>query len=207
MVGNIYTSYNDLAATIAELAFQGGALRPMVATVAISTYSLQDHLNRPASVAAIENPTVTRLVIQQGPTETDQERADLIEYSGQIAGLVAERETPVGLYVVWPHFNADINTTIANYTAAANANSLGLFPVGHAFRTILQQYPDIALYESDLVRPSRHGSFLAAMVITAVIFDQDPTQYPNLFPAFITPEELVHLKAAAKSAVIAYGRD
>lgn len=205
MLGNIYTSYNDLAATIAELAFRGGALRPVVSTVAIGGYSLADHLDRSASVSAIENSLITHVVMQQGPTETGPEAAELITSSGDIASRLLPRGVRAGLYVVWPHYSADISPTIVNYTAAATANSLELYPVGQAFRVIMEQHPEIVLHDPDLIRPSRAGSFLAAMVITAMLFDQDPNVYPNLFPAFITPDELIHLKAAAKYSIETFG--
>jgi hypothetical protein len=83
---------------------------------------------------------------------------------------------------------------------------MAIYPVGHAFRHVLANYPDVQIYDTDGFHPNFSGSWLAAMIIAAVIFYQDPLQYPNLFPRQVPAAYEVPLRTTAKLVVDNYGR-
>ncbi len=54
-------------------------------------------------------------------------------------------------------------------------------PVGTAFARCVEKYPDITLYAGDLKHPSGPGSYLAALVIYATIYEDNPRGAPHDF--------------------------
>ena len=55
-------------------------------------------------------------------------------------------------------------------------------PVGEAFALSLKNHPDIKLHSTDLHHASAEGSYLAALVIYATLFQDDPQGAPAEFP-------------------------
>src|SRR5690606_15063017 len=124
--------------------------------------------------------------------------------------LVAEQVVAhggrAGIYVVWPPRGGDIDAGIANHMAAADAAGMAVYPVAQAFRALMNSRPDINLHAGDNFHPSVAGSWLAAMVITAVIFDQDPLGYPNIRPGTFPADWEQPIRQAARAAVSEHGR-
>lgn len=206
MLGNSLTYYNDLPGMVAELADRGGADRPTVVTIAHANWALEDHWNNPASLAAIEDPAVDVVVMQQGPSTLPASGANLVDYATRIADLIVKNGTRPGMYVAWPPIGGNIDASIQYYTEAANARSMAIYPVAHAFKHVRATYPNIPIYDADEFHPTYAGSWLAAMIISATIHNQDPAGYPNLFPRFIEAAWEGPLRLAAKQAIDAYGR-
>lgn len=206
MLGNSLTSFNDMPGMVAELATRGGAPRPTVIVRTQNNWALEDHWNNANSMAAIDDPTVDVVVMQQGPSTLPESGVNLTEFATKIADRITKNGTRPGMYVVWPQIGGNIDAGIANYTAAADARTMAIYPVAHAFKYVRANYPDVVIYGTDDFHPTYPGSWLAAMIITATIYDQDPMGYPNLFPRFIPAEWEVPLRTAAKIAVDTYGR-
>ena len=206
MLGNSLTYANDMPGMIAELAVRAGEERPTVVVEAHGNYGLQQHWSDPRSLTAMDDGSVDVLVMQQGPSTLPESGANLLQYATMIADRVVKLGTRPGMYVVWPPVGGDINGGISNYTAAADARNMAIYPVGHGFRHVMTTYPDVRLYETDDFHPNFAGSWLAAMIISAVIYDHDPTTYPNLFPRFVPQEWEAPLRATAKLMVDTYGR-
>jgi hypothetical protein len=206
MLGNSLTYFNDMPGMIAELAVRGGAPRPTVVVEAHANYGLEQHWSDEESLEAMDDPDVDVLVMQQGPSTLPASGENLLQYSGLIANRVTKTGTRPGLYVAWPPIGGDIDAGINNHVAAANAHNLAIYPVGHAFRHVAATYPDVVIRDGDEFHPNYPGSWLAAMIIAAVIFDQDPMQYPNLFPRFIPAAYEAPLRTTAKLMVDTYGR-
>jgi hypothetical protein len=206
MLGNSLTYFNDLPGMVAELAVQGGAPRPTMIVIANPNWGLEDHWHDAAALAAIDDPTVDVVVMQQGPSTLPESRVNLLDYSSRLADRIAVHDARPGMYVVWPPIGGNIDAGIAHYTAAADARNMAIYPVAHAFRAVRASNPDIAIHAGDDFHPSHAGSWLAAMIIAATIYDHDPAQYPNLHPTFIEPAWEAPLRLAASQAIDAYAR-
>ena len=77
-----------------------------------------------------------------------------------------------------------------------------LAPVGEAFERSLQENPDIQLYYPDGHHASLEGSYLAALVIYATLYRDDPNGATRNFFGTEIPEEIaVKLQAVAHEAV------
>ena len=95
----------------------------------------------------------------------------------------------------WTH--KKMTEKLANaYDAVGKEFSVPVAHVGKAFYKINISHTGIDLYTSDLSHPSKYGSYLAALVLFAKIFDRDvkDIDYNYIF----TKEEADILKAAVK---------
>jgi hypothetical protein len=73
-------------------------------------------------------------------------------------------------------------------------------PVGIAWREVRQQYPDINLYKDDGSHPNRRGTYLAACVFYAVVFQQSPEGLR--YTGGLSPEETAVLQRIAAETVL-----
>lgn len=206
MLGNSLTQTNDLPGIIERLAVSGGEPRPLIESVTPPDFSLEDHWNSSASLRALDQTDNDVVILQQGPSSLPDGGAHLADYSARISGRASPTGARVGLFMVWTAANGNLDGAIANYTAAADASGLALYPVGRAFMTVIRNHPEIRLHAGDMFHPSHAGSWLAGMVIAATIFEQDPMDYPNLFDTVIPAEWETPLRQAARDAVTNHGR-
>lgn len=72
-------------------------------------------------------------------------------------------------------------------------------PVGEAFMLCLARHPDLDLYSEDQHHAGAAGSYLAALVLYATIFSDDPTGAPRTFPGV----EIDETRAAALQRIAA----
>jgi hypothetical protein len=206
MLGNSLTSTWDVPGIVADLAFGIGEPRPMISVKAPGNFGLQDHWNNQATRAMLTSGDFDWLVMQQGPSTLAESGANLTDYSARWADLARPLGVRSGLYVSWPPIGGNIDAGLNNHVAAAQTNDLALFPAGHAFRQALIIDEDSPIYGGDGFHPNRHGAWLAALTIAAVIYDRSPNDFPNIFPGVITPSEEAVLRAAAVHAVNNFGR-
>jgi hypothetical protein len=62
--------------------------------------------------------------------------------------------------------------------AAEHVNGL-LFPVGEAWLAAMRRDPSVPLYAFDGLHPSGEGSYLAALVMYATLYDKSPVGLPG----------------------------
>jgi hypothetical protein len=77
------------------------------------------------------------------------------------------------LFMSWPYKNKPLmmQELRQEFIKAANKNNILLIPAGEAFYSFTKAYPDIDLYTRDLRHPSKEGTYLAAAVVFATIFN------------------------------------
>lgn len=205
MLGNSLTSTQDVPGMVADFGAAGGALRPIVASITHANWGLEDHAGSEPSTAAVTGGEYDVVVLQQGPSTLPASRDNMLTYAGILRDMKQAR-TRMGLFVAWPPEGDDIDAGIANHVTVANQLSLAIYPVAQAFREAKRLDATLPIYSLDGFHQTATGSALAGMVIAAVIFDQDPTGYPNPLPTIITDDDMITLRAAAKFAVDTYGR-
>ena len=86
-----------------------------------------------------------------------------------------------------------------SYTKIAEETGAEIAFVGPAFTEVYRNHPEIELYDPDSTHPSAAGSYLAALVIYAVIYGADPVQV-SCNGGLSKEEAAVLKKAAAKVA-------
>jgi hypothetical protein len=185
-IGNSLTAWNDLPNLVASLAQSGGHEAPITQTLAVGGFSLEDHWNQGAAQKAIAGGQWDFVVLQQGPSALIESRRLLMEYTRRFAEVARAAGATPALYMVWPSKAraSDFPGVSTSYSSASRAVQGRLLPAGDAWRKVLREHRDIALYADDGLHPTRAGSYLAALVIyrelyRAAVTDLSPLGLPE----------------------------
>jgi len=119
-------------------------------------------------------------VLQQGPSSLEENRALLVQYAKNFAALIQSIGARPALYQVWPTTDRQQDFPRANesYRIAADSVAGVLFPVGEAWLAAQQIDASVPLYAFDGLHPSAEGSYLAAVVMYAILYHKSPVGLP-----------------------------
>jgi lysophospholipase L1-like esterase len=181
-IGNSLTAWNDLPNLFASLAHAGGHERPVTRTIAVGGFSLEDHWKQGDAQRILTTSRWDVVVLQQGPSALDESRRLLVDYTRRFAELAHAAGATPALYMVWPSTSraSDFAGVSTSYGAAARAVDGRLLPAGTAWRKVLREHRDIALYADDGLHPTFAGSYLAALVIYRELYDSPVAGLPTL---------------------------
>ncbi len=182
-VGNSFTSYNggvpDLVQRLAldRLAEQGADL--VFEMVTEGGAHLSDHVANESIKAPASGAPWDAVVIQGYSDEAvNPEKSDSFQQS---AKTLADRTKSLGAnpvyFMTWPYKDqlGMMMGVRAGYEDAARRDGAKLAPVGLAFMAASAALPHLKLYvEEDNKHPSLAGSYLAACVVFAVLFETSP---------------------------------
>jgi len=179
-VGNSLTYVNDVPGLVQALADSVG-VHLDVRTVAFPDFALEDHWASGGAVREIERGDWELVVMQQGPSSTDANRANLRDWSKRFGGVIAARGARPALYSVWPSAarQADFTRAIESYSLAAADVRGDFYPVASAWLAAWRRAPALALYAGDALHASPIGSYLAALVIAAEITGRPTADFPT----------------------------
>ena len=188
-VGNSYTQVNDLPATFAALARAGGH-RVDVGMAAEGGQTLSGHTTSSNTQSQLVPGRWDVVVLQeqsQMPSvawSRDNEMAPAARsLVNEIRGLGAR---PI-FFSTWAHRDGwpeqglngegSMQAAIdAGYLGLGQQLGVGVVPVGEAWTAVLAVDPTIALWQDDGSHPTAAGTFLAAAVFYAALFDADPVR-------------------------------
>ncbi len=207
-LGNSYTSFNDLPGTFSELAASAGL---SVATAARTPggVTLAGHLASDETTAMLDEHTVNVVVMQeqsQIPSLPELVAAEMLPAATGLAGR-ARRVGAEPLFLQtwgrrdgWPE--AGITTydqmqaaITAAYTETAQTVRADVAPVGEAWARALSKPAHPELWQDDGSHPTVAGTYLAACVLFATIFERSPRGLP--YHDGITSKAAAELQAAA----------
>ena len=179
-IGNSHTYVNDLPGILQALADSAGGETIATMSIANANYALIDHWNDGLARAEIEKRSWRYVVMQQGWTpagvcqDTLRLATQLFSESIRRAGA-----TPAVLEVWAPASRpGQFTGTIESYRLAAQDVSGLLFPAAEAWLELQNRKPAYALYGDDL-HANAAGSYLAALVMYARIFNRSPVGLPG----------------------------
>ncbi|MES2123542.1 MAG: hypothetical protein V4503_02520 [Gemmatimonadota bacterium] len=204
-LGNSLTYTWDVPALVAQMADAAGRHDLTVKSVTYDSYALEDHWSYGIGRGELESGNYDFVILQQGPSTLASSGVQLTQWARTWSDDARAHGTRPGLYVVWPPSGGDLDAGIANYEAAARAANAALYPAGEAWREAWKLDPTMPLYGPDQFHPGQHGAWLAALVIVSVVLDRPVTDFPNTFPAQITPSQESQLREAARLAIARYG--
>jgi hypothetical protein len=180
-VGNSLTYFNQLPGIVEALA--DSAREPLLetGTVALPDFSLEDHWNDGRAATTIKKGGWHVVVLQQGPSSVEANRQLLIQFATKFDELAEAIGAQSTLYMVWPTVDRqqDFERSSESYRLAAEAVGGLLFPVGDAWRETWNRDATISLYSPDGLHPDVEGSYLAALVMYAVLYDKTPVGLPR----------------------------
>jgi hypothetical protein len=163
-IGNSHTYVNDLPGILQALADSAGGETIATMTIANANYALIDHWHDGVARTEIEKRSWRFVVMQQGWTP-----AESIRRAGG---------TPAVLEVWAPASRpGQFPGTIESYRLAAQDVSGLLFPAAEAWLEVQNRKPAYPLYGDD-IHANEAGSYLAALVMYARIFNRSPVGLP-----------------------------
>jgi hypothetical protein len=178
-VGNSLTYVNDVPGILQALADSAGGEQLAVASRALPNYALIDHWTEGVVQGEIGKGGWAWVVMQQGWTPAGVYRDTLRLATRNFGGEIAKIGAKPALYQTWPPSNrrGDFPGSIESYELAASDVGGVVFPVARAWLAAWERDPSLELY-SDGLHASPAGSYLAALVMYARIFDRSPVGLP-----------------------------
>lgn len=201
--GNSYTSYNNLPQLIQVIAAsKQKSASPAAVTPGGADFAT--HLSQPATGAALAQKPWHFIVLQDQSLRATRLRGvdEFLRFGEQFYRGIIQRapQAKIVLYETWAYGRghaiyaappggaapfADPDAMYAeihaNYSALQSrlqaldaTRTVLLAPVGAAFQRCTREHPQIELYDQDRSHPSPAGSYLAALVIYATLFNDSP---------------------------------
>jgi hypothetical protein len=183
-VGNSQVYVNDLPRMVAELARQARVDSVFVASVAFPNFGLEDHWSEGSALRALQRSKWEFVILQQGPSTLPENRANLEAMVRRFDPAIRAAGAVPVLYQVWPTVDRpnDFGPALVSYQTAARSVGGILAPAGEAWRGAIAEADTIKVYSPDGLHGSVRGTYLAASVILARVFDTDPRTLPPTIP-------------------------
>ena len=212
-IGNSLTFTHDVPGLLTALAGLENRVVD-VRSVAFPNFSLEDHWFRGDALDEIRARRWDVVVMQQGPSTLDANRAHLAEWSLRFAPEIRTAGGVPALYTVWPPSGsaAAFNAVQRSYGEAAEAVDGILLPAGDAWEIAWRRDTSLRLYGPDQFHPSLEGALLAALTIYAVLFETPAAGLPLQQQSNGTPWRAVRsaslpvLAASADAAALTVSR-
>lgn len=204
-IGNSQTSTNNLPAFVSELARASSRAKIVYRTIAPSAVTLEGNWFGGKAVPALTAGRWDAVVMQQGPSVLPEARAKLCVYARAFADAARAAGARPYLLMVWPRRGSGFAEVIDAYAAAAAAADATLLPAGAAWGAAWRRMPGLELHKWDGIHPSRLGTYLAALVVYAGLWDL-PQPAPNALVVernpFWVPRDLARLlRTSAQEAL------
>lgn len=178
-VGNSYTYYNNLPATVESIAGASGCSLN-ASQVTIPGGSLRQHWARGTAVDSIRSGRWDYVVLQEqgllGGREVDGEfmlgRPDSFHaYARRFDAEARRAGARVALLSMWTREGGSEARTALDSVFAAASHELDaiLLPAGRAWRHVREARPGLGLTGSDRFHPNGVGTYLTALVVTQVL--------------------------------------
>ena len=210
-IGNSLTYFNDLPATVAQLALSAGQTVE-VSSVARPNFALIDHVSgKSNAVEVIQTGGWDYVVLQQGPSSLDLSRDTLVLATRLLDPYIKAAGGRSALLMVWPEstrfeFFDDVR---ASYQLAAQEVQ-GLFlPAGEAWLGAWAEDSQLQLYGPDGYHPSELGTYLTALVVFEGVTGRDAETLPAEATVAgqrlsVSPGRVRLLQRAAHAAVVRF---
>ena len=188
-IGNSYTFVNDLPKMLAVLSKYEDT--PIVdEQITEGGATLKQHWLKGKAVQAIQSGQWDYVVLQEqstlGPTQTQNgvlpihSPEDFYHYARLFDAQIKQAKARTIFYLTWARKNAPQNQAILNrayLTTAWDLNAI-VAPVGVAWARVQAETSKIALYQSDQSHPTAKGTYLAACIFYATIYNKKPSNIP-----------------------------
>ena len=186
-IGNSFTYVNNLPGTFAQLALSGG--HPVTTgMIAPGAYKLYQHAATPFTMKTIQDQKWDYVVLQEQSQVPSIPFEKVNEMYPAVRSMnIAIRQTgalPV-LYMTWGRKNGCPEIGYSDYLTMqdqltqgymdiANELAIEVSPVGEAWRNAVALRPSLDLWGGDGIHPGPAGTYLAACVFYATIYQESP---------------------------------
>jgi hypothetical protein len=186
-IGNSYTFVNDLPGTFAALA-KSGDHRVETGMAAEGGFSLADHVESTATRDKIKSSQWNFVVLQeqsQRPADVIVSETKMYPPARTLVSSIRKNGAEPIFFLTWGHKNGwpendiptyrDMQQGLNNgYLNIARELDARVAPVGVAWAVTRRDNPQMNLWQDDGSHPAVPGTYLAACVFYAVIFQESP---------------------------------
>lgn len=196
-VGNSFTARNDLPGLIGRLAEARGK-RLEHRLISAGGASLRQHWNAGAARTAIQEGRYDRVVLQEQSTLPVKNAGRMHENVRLFDAAIKAAGATTVLYMTWARLNApESQQAITDaYAAIGRELTATVAPVGLAWQRFLGRHDEPVLHDKDQSHPTLAGSYLAACVLLAVLFEESPVGVDAAVPGLGEKDAAVLQKAA-----------
>jgi hypothetical protein len=186
-IGNSYTLYNDMPTTFTELA-KAGKHNVHVEVSAQGGWSLADHVQSAETLGTIRSQKWNYVVLQeqsQIPALQDARTDSMYPAARTLVQQVRNVGATPLFFLTWAHRNgfAEYGMSYEGMQSQLNNGYYGISievnapvaPAGTAWQKVVTTHPEITLWQEDGSHPTAEGSYLAACVFYAAIFEESAT--------------------------------
>jgi hypothetical protein len=179
-IGNSFTARNDLPGLLARLAAARGK-RLEHRLISAGGASLRTHWNAGEALKAIQGGHYVRVVLQEQSTLPVKNAKRMHENVRLFDEAIKAAGARTVLYMTWARQNApESQQAITDaYTGIGRELGATVVPVGLAWQRLLGEHDQPALHDKDQSHPTLAGSYLAACVFLAVLFEESPVGIPG----------------------------
>jgi hypothetical protein len=175
-IGNSFTARNDVPGLLRALCNP----EPLeTSTVFAGGASLRRHWNGSVARQAIDARPWDRVVLQEQSTLPVKNAQRFQENVRLFDAAIRENGAVTTLYLTWSRRHAPESQQLLTQSTLGIADELGasVVPVGIAWHDALRRDPALRLYDDDGSHPTVTGSYLAACVFLATLFDAAPATF------------------------------
>ncbi len=174
-IGNSFTARNDLPGLIARLAAaRGKALHHRL--ISAGGASLRTHWNAGEAGQVIQEGQYDRVVLQEQSTLPLKNARRMHENVRLFDEALKAAGAKTILYMTWARRNVpESQQAITDaYVGIGRELAATVVPVGLAWQRFLGKHDEPVLHDKDQSHPTLAGSYLAACVFLAVLYEESP---------------------------------
>jgi prepilin-type N-terminal cleavage/methylation domain-containing protein len=181
-LGNSYTMANNLPQLISDLA-AGAGNNPALTydTHLVGGATLESLWNDGTSIAKIRQGGWDFVVLQEQSMRPIEDEGDMDVYARLFCAEIRAVNAIPLFFMTWARQYAPATQPLLTnaYLRITKEQHAEVAPVGMAWQSSLQQYPQLTLHASDGSHPNPTGSYLAACVFYASLYDKSPQGLPS----------------------------
>jgi hypothetical protein len=211
-IGNSYTFANDLPQIFAQMAEEAG-YAVEVTMLAEGGWTLSKHAQSDRTIKIIREQSWDYVILQEQsviPAKLEEREQSMVPAIRTLDTEIRETGAKTILFMTWGRQDGlpqegfsdyhEMQAAITEgYQEIGKELNVAVAPVGEAWKISLDEGAQLALWTHDGSHPSMEGSFLAACVFYAVIFDVSPTG--NLYFEGLEADIAQRLQSVAEKAV------
>lgn len=174
-IGNSFTARNNLPDLIAGLAEAKGKSFDY-RLISAGGASLRRHWNAGVALQAIQTGKYDCVVLQEQSTLPVKNAARMHESVRLFDAAIRAAKAKTVLYMTWARRTAPDSQRAITEAYRSIGKELGatVVTVGEAWERFLSKHTEPVLHDKDQSHPTLAGSYLAACVFFAVLFQQSP---------------------------------
>jgi hypothetical protein len=174
-IGNSFTARNNLPELVAQLAeARGHQLQHQL--IQAGGASLRMHWNKGEAQKVIQQSAWDYVVLQEQSTLPLKNALRFHENVRLFDQAIKAAGAKTALYMTWARQNAPETQAALTDACASIGEELGakIIPAGIAWQNFISQHAAPLLHDKDMSHPTLAGSYLAACVFFAALFNESP---------------------------------